>query len=901
MTSSLALTASAATASAGANDDTAVVEYAGQSTKNGEGIDSGTWGNLNWVCNENTGVLTITGNGPIIDAAEVYVGTTEFYPWEYHMFNTVIIGEGVTSVPHNAFYNMGITSFSLPSTLKTIGENAFALNYMENVTIPDSVTTIDSYAFYNCWQMKTLTLSNSLTTIGQCAFETCTSLEEVTIPASVTSIKGIAFMDCYALRKITILNPNVEIGGLAIDWGTLDRPCPTIYCYANSTAQAYAIAHYNPYVIIGAQENIEITKLAANKSTAYVGNTVVFTPTIENNSSIDLADCTYKYTVTKNGTATTYNGTSAGKLSWKPNESGKYSVKCEIVYNNRTVAEKTIDYTVKAKALSVSVKVTPDGTIGVPDNATIKATATGGTGPYKYRYEMNRFGTTTVIKNWSTSASVKKLIEQDGYYTFTVYVKDAAGTEVSAQASKTVNRCLVSFDFDKTEAHAGEKVNITPSLGTASSLITSANYQFTITKGSDSAQYSITSGDSLEWTPAAAGTYTVKCDVVYNNKTYDSFSKTYNVLDAVDDEVTIYYKGYTKPYIHYRTAGGTWTTAPGAAMSSSFAVSGYPYKYTIKLNGAANAEVCFNDGNGNWDSNNGSNYIFTKGTYTFNGGVITAIAKPGLKAKLSVSKTTAPLKTAIKLTAAGENGTTPYTYYFSYTLNGKTTKIRDYATGKSCNFTPTEAGTYTFKTTVKDASGKTASATKKVTVKAPEITNVNMSADKISYGQSVTFSVDTANTYNGLTVHYRMQSEHGSEQFDTALGETLTWTPEATTDYLVYVSLMDNGTEVACSSFWFTVEPAPTNTVTIYYKGYANPNIHYQVGSGAWTSVPGVAMTKTSEVSGYTHKYTIDLGSASYANVCFNDGNGHWDSNNGSNYRFTQGTYKFSNGTITAM
>ena len=37
------------------------------------------------------------------------------------------------------------------------------------------------------------------------------------------------------------------------------------------------------------------------------------------------------------------------------------------------------------------------------------------------------------------------------------------------------------------------------------------------------------------------------------------------------------------------------------------------------------------------------------------------------------------------------------------------------------------------------------------------------------------------------------------------------------------------------------------------------------------------------------------------ANVCFNDGHNNWDSQNGANYRFTKGTYTFSNGTITAM
>ena len=102
-------------------------------------------------------------------------------------------------------------------------------------------------------------------------------------------------------------------------------------------------------------------------------------------------------------------------------------------------------------------------------------------------------------------------------------------------------------------------------------------------------------------------------------------------------------------------------------------------------------------------------------------------------------------------------------------------------------------------------------------------------------------------------------------------------------------------------SITYTVSEALANTITIYYKGYSTPYIHYQVGNGNWTSVPGVAMAATNEVSGYTHKYTINLGTATYANVCFNDGKGNWDSRNGANYFFEKGTYKFSNGNITKM
>ncbi len=60
-------------------------------------------------------------------------------------------------------------------------------------------------------------------------------------------------------------------------------------------------------------------------------------------------------------------------------------------------------------------------------------------------------------------------------------------------------------------------------------------------------------------------------------------------------------------------------------------------------------------------------------------------------------------------------------------------------------------------------------------------------------------------------------------------------------------------------------------------------------------------MEATAEMPGYTHKITINLGNSTDLIVCFNDGNGNWDSRNGANYNFKTGTYSYSNGNITKI
>jgi hypothetical protein len=81
-----------------------------------------------------------------------------------------------------------------------------------NVTIPNSVKSIGSYAFQYCGSLKSVTIPNSVTSIGDDAFFNCSSLTSVTIPDSVTSIGKWAFFNCSSLKSVTIPK-NYDVGG----------------------------------------------------------------------------------------------------------------------------------------------------------------------------------------------------------------------------------------------------------------------------------------------------------------------------------------------------------------------------------------------------------------------------------------------------------------------------------------------------------------------------------------------------------------------------------------------------------------------------------------------------------------------------------------------------------------
>ena len=108
---------------------------------------------------------------------------------------------------------MSLTSVTIPNSVKTIERFAFYnCKSLTSVTIPNSVTTIDNGTFSVCTSLTSVTIPNSVKTIGQEAFSYCRSLTSVTIPNSVTTIDDGAFIECTNLQKVNIGNSVKTIG-----------------------------------------------------------------------------------------------------------------------------------------------------------------------------------------------------------------------------------------------------------------------------------------------------------------------------------------------------------------------------------------------------------------------------------------------------------------------------------------------------------------------------------------------------------------------------------------------------------------------------------------------------------------------------------------------------------------
>ena len=137
---------------------------------------------------------------------------------QWSRFSKVTIGSNVTRIGEGAFSNYceTVISITIPDSITSIGSYAFAYcTSLTSVTIPNSVTLIGNEAFRNCTSLKSVTIGNSVTSIGKETFRYCSSLTSVTIPDSVTLIGNYAFRNCTSLKSVTIGNSVTSIGNEA--------------------------------------------------------------------------------------------------------------------------------------------------------------------------------------------------------------------------------------------------------------------------------------------------------------------------------------------------------------------------------------------------------------------------------------------------------------------------------------------------------------------------------------------------------------------------------------------------------------------------------------------------------------------------------------------------------------
>ena len=193
--------------------------------------------NTRWQINLDTGKLQISGDGKVTQA-----------PWsEYaQQIQTLIVKEGVTGIGAHIFRDCtALTKVELPKTVNTIESAAFrgcdalesfvvheensafaaqdgvllskdgtvliqvpAAHERTGYTVPSTVTTIESGAFYRCKNLTSVIIPEGVTELKEQTFYGCSAMTQISLPKSLTIIQASALSknegseECMALENV---------------------------------------------------------------------------------------------------------------------------------------------------------------------------------------------------------------------------------------------------------------------------------------------------------------------------------------------------------------------------------------------------------------------------------------------------------------------------------------------------------------------------------------------------------------------------------------------------------------------------------------------------------------------------------------------------------------------------
>ncbi len=112
--------------------------------------------------------------------------------------------EGLITIEGSAFSGCTVLKeLTLPGSLKHVGEKVFGGSNIEIVHVEEGITELAPVMFADC-PLTQVDLPNTLTTIQDAAFYNCTKLKEITLPNSVTQLGEGVFQGCSSLSQVRL-------------------------------------------------------------------------------------------------------------------------------------------------------------------------------------------------------------------------------------------------------------------------------------------------------------------------------------------------------------------------------------------------------------------------------------------------------------------------------------------------------------------------------------------------------------------------------------------------------------------------------------------------------------------------------------------------------------------------
>ena len=127
----------------------------------------------------------------------------DFFAYNLTELTDITIPNSVTNIGYDAFYGCSGIKHLTWNAINCNSKGNIPTSNIEQVTIGDAVQIIPDYFVSNSI-ITEVTIPNSVTNIGSYAFQNCGGLASIDIPNSVTNIGGYAFSGCSGLTSIII-------------------------------------------------------------------------------------------------------------------------------------------------------------------------------------------------------------------------------------------------------------------------------------------------------------------------------------------------------------------------------------------------------------------------------------------------------------------------------------------------------------------------------------------------------------------------------------------------------------------------------------------------------------------------------------------------------------------------
>ena len=171
------------------------------------------------------------------------------------------------------------SDYTVPETVKTIDSYAFQdAMQLQFLTVPETVETIEPYACYDANSLKEVML-NGASVISAYAFQSCDQLEAVVFGDGVQEVQTGAFLDCPSLKSIILPKTITTIEDYAFGYQTDSAEAGTysmvkgfFICFYKYTAGAY-------YAALNGFDSLSLDDVITTTTTAVSANVTTTTET----------------------------------------------------------------------------------------------------------------------------------------------------------------------------------------------------------------------------------------------------------------------------------------------------------------------------------------------------------------------------------------------------------------------------------------------------------------------------------------------------------------------------------------------------------------------------------------------------------------------------------------------